>query len=470
MISLKRGRVQPAVLASLDLFPTAIMVTYNISSRLLNQRLFIHNMTTEITSHSITADCLRHFGKGELFYRTDGLQFEQRRADLRRDYLEAHPGTTPEFREAILNAAATPGMTEDEVSAAWGLLEEDTRMVFGNVTEDRLAAYAYFTGFAVGTNYTLYLKDDVVVGIREADELVPPHKYELDMRLAEESQGLYFFWDSDDGHIRGSDVDQVRIDWDTLHHHLYRIEPVAGVSAARIERLMKSKGLLRQYEIAFVRLGYDSRSAPDDIRSHIALSILPYSDLRQSRIDAMGTTSFRDNVEPRGPSAPMSLPPSSLKSTNEPKLSPPDEWLALVPKSRQQEATFSTFDDGIELLKVEWEGERLFRIDQVPLLVNGVSLYDIVEVEWQDGKVIPRFKRLVESRGHRTIRGVVTEPNSKNRIKRFAETVISDPKRYRFEKDVLALTIAESELDEITKEWLGYLPLSWIYTDTLTQQ
>lgn len=196
-------------------------------------------MNVEITSHQITSECLKHYGKDELFSRTDGLQFETRRADLRREYLDAHPGVEPDYRQAILDAAATPGMTRDEVIAAWGLLEEDTRLAFGNVTEDRLAAYAYFNGFTIGARYTLYLKDDVVVGIRETDELVPPHKYELDMRLAEESQGLYFFWDSDDGHVRGSDVDQVHIDWDTLHHHLYRIEPVAGVSTGRIERHMK---------------------------------------------------------------------------------------------------------------------------------------------------------------------------------------------------------------------------------------
>ena len=77
----------------------------------------------EISSGQVISDCLKEHGKGELFFRTDGLQFEERRARVRREYLEAHPETT--HYEAIMKAGVTPGMTRAEVIAAWGLIEED---------------------------------------------------------------------------------------------------------------------------------------------------------------------------------------------------------------------------------------------------------------------------------------------------------------------------------------------------------
>jgi hypothetical protein len=172
---------------------------------------------------------------------------------------------------------------------------------------------------------------------------------------------------------------------------------------------------------------------------------------------------------PLTPRAPIPLPPSSLMPEH-PTLLPPKGWFAYIAEGQQlQEAAFPGVDGEVELLKVEWIRERLFRVDQVPLWVNGVSLYDLVEVEWQDGDIIPRFKRVAESCGYRTIRAVVNESSRKKTIRHFAELNISDPKKYRFEKGVLAFTISESELDAIAKEWLGYLPLSWVYTDTLSQ-
>ena len=53
-------------------------------------------MDVEINSHEIISECLKQYGKGKLFFRTDGLEFEERRAESRREYLESHPGTEPE--------------------------------------------------------------------------------------------------------------------------------------------------------------------------------------------------------------------------------------------------------------------------------------------------------------------------------------------------------------------------------------
>jgi hypothetical protein len=423
-------------------------------------------MNVEANSHEIISECLKHYGKGQCFSRTDGLQFEARRAELRRAYLESHPDLEEEFRKAILAAAAIPGMTRDQVVAAWGLLEEDTRLVFGNVTEDRLSAYGYFTGFNVGACHALYLKDDVVVGIRETEELVPPHAQELDMRFAEEDQGVHFFYDGDDGQVRGSDVDQFHIDWDTLHLHLYSVELVRPSSPEKIEQHIRKKGLIREYEIAFLRLGYYSQTAPEEVRSRIALCLLPYTGLhRTATIEQEAPLTDRD-VAPRGP---IALPRSALASEETSGFQPPAEWLAHIAEHAQQQAIFPSEGGGRELLKVEWKGGRIFRVDQIPCWVNAVSLYDLVEVDWSDEEIVPLFKRVAERSGLRTIRAVVNDPKGTWLIERFADINFSDPKRYRIDKRVLALTIEEPKLDDIAKEWLSYLPVSWSYTDTLTQ-
>jgi hypothetical protein len=283
-------------------------------------------------------------------------------------------------------------MTREQLIAAWGLLEEDTRTVFGHVTDDGLSAYAYFNGFTIGASYTLYLKDDVIFGIGKTDELVAPHEQELTMRLAEETFGLFYFYEGGDDFLRGSDVDQFHIDWDTLHLHLYRIETVLPYSINTIERHIRMKGHIREYEIALLRLGYDSRrSAPAELRSRVALSILPYTGLHRSEPEAQGTPSIPmpSDAPPQVPRAAIPLPPSSLVPPEDPALVPPEKWYAYIAEGHQPEAAFPGVGRQVELLKVEWMRERLFRVDQVPLLVNGISLYDLVEVEWQDGDIIP---------------------------------------------------------------------------------
>jgi hypothetical protein len=425
-------------------------------------------MSFEVNSGRIISECLKEHGKGNLFFRADGLEFEERRELARRTYLESHPEIDPAHRQAILKAAITPGMTQNDVITAWGLFEEDTRTVFGHVTDDRRAAYAYFTGFAVGKGYALCFKDEVVMGVLETDDLVPPHEQELTMRLAEET-GLFYFYEGDDGQMRGSTADQYHMDWDTQHLRLYTVEVVPPRSLRSIESHISTRGLRREYEIALLRLGYDSRTAPDELRTRVALSILPYSGERSDVIPEEESRVPGTDPPAHVPDSPIPLPASSLEPPEDPASVPLEKWFAYIAFGHQKEVAFRCINDQVELLRVEWVRERLFSIEQVPLLVNGVSLYDLIEVEWQGGDLIPRFKRVIEKRGHRTIRAIVTDPEREASIRHFAKLNTADRKQYRYEKGVLAFTIAESELDEIATEWLGYLPLSWVYTDTLSQ-
>jgi hypothetical protein len=239
-------------------------------------------MDIDINSGEIISECRKQHGRGELFARRDGLQFEARRAEVRSSYLEAHPETDPQYREAILNAAITPGMTRDEVIAAWGLVEEDTRTSFGHVTEDRWVAFAYFTGIEIGTNYALYFRDETLIGVRETDELVPPHEREIDMRIAEES-GTFYFYDGNDGEMRGSNVDQYHMDWDTAHHHLYTIEIITRSSRHRIEAHLEANDALEEYEAELQRRGYTLANAPAEVRSQVGLRLLPYPQKSEGR-------------------------------------------------------------------------------------------------------------------------------------------------------------------------------------------
>ncbi len=118
----------------------------------------------------IISEARKGYGRGQVFYRTDGLAFEERRAAKRAAYLRDHPETSPEHRELIERGGLTPGMSHGESIAAWGLIEEDLAKVSGRTTADaNYTAYSCYRGFEVGRRYTLYLSGDEVLGIREEE-------------------------------------------------------------------------------------------------------------------------------------------------------------------------------------------------------------------------------------------------------------------------------------------------------------
>lgn len=417
-----------------------------------------------VNSNEIISECLKEHGKGELFLRADGLEFEERRTKARSKYLESHPEVEPDYREAILKAAITPGMTREQVIAAWGLFEEDTRTVFGHVAEDEHSAYAYFTGFSVHGRHALYLKDDVLLGVRQTDELIPPHERELDMRRAE-GNGLFYFYDGKDGQLRGSNVDQYKMDWDTQHLRLYVIEIVPPTSVLGIREYVRSKGLSKEYEAALLRLGYNFRTAPNEILIGVALSIIPYPRLRGGDVGEEPATAAATQL----PDIAIALPSSASLPPKDPASMPPEQWISDVAEGMRQEVTFPTMNNKVEIVRVEWMRERLFRVEEVPLRVNGVSLYDLVEGEWRDGESIPHFKRVVENYGYRTVRAIVNQPDRLDSILEFAKMNTEEPMKYRCEERILALTVRKPGLSDFQKEWFGHLPVIWNYTDTLTQ-
>ena len=115
----------------------------------------------------IIDECRKRHGRGRVFYRGDGLAFEERRAAKRAAYLQAHPETSPAYRELIERGGLTPGMSHAESIAAWGLIEADMCDATGRSTADEHHSYACYHGFDVGRPYVLYLVDNTVVGVEE---------------------------------------------------------------------------------------------------------------------------------------------------------------------------------------------------------------------------------------------------------------------------------------------------------------
>ncbi|MBC8030482.1 MAG: hypothetical protein H7Z16_10255 [Pyrinomonadaceae bacterium] len=236
------------------------------------------------TSHQIIAECRKRHGAGKHFPRTDGLQREERRDALRQRFLDANPDIGDSTRQLILQATATPGMSRAEATAAWGLLDEDTVNVFGNVTEDRTITYAYFTGFDVGGLYTLYMMDDMVAGIRETQEMIAPHERELDMKLAERYLDLFCFYDWGDGEVRGSDMDQYKNPPDILAMGMHRMEVIphylTDKGALRmVEGSMRREGIYEKYEEALRRMGTNVDQATPAQRCEAVVAANPLPDI-----------------------------------------------------------------------------------------------------------------------------------------------------------------------------------------------
>lgn len=148
---------------------------------------------------------------------------------------------------------------------------------------------------------------------------------------------------------------------------------------------------------------------------------------------------------------------------------PPAEWFPYIADVYDTKAKFPVAGGKDELLRVDWQYERLFYVEQVPLLTNVVSLGDIVEMEWNDGDIIPHFKRVVEASGQRTVRVDLATSDREQYFSDFLAALKRTHPDCRQENKLVTFAIEDRELDEDTREWLAYLHVSWVYTDTLSQ-
>ena len=229
-------------------------------------------------SYKIIAECRKRHGLGKLFFRADGLQHEERRAALRERFLEANPHIVVDHRAAILKAAVTPGMTRGEATAAWGLLDEDTQNAYGHVTEESQTAYAYFTGFSVGAPYALYMRDEIVAGVLETEELIAPHERETDMKLADRYLDLFCYYEGRDNGLYGTDMDLHKNPPDILAMQMHRTELIPRFyedeqEMKKLEWRLVGHGVYNDYLEALRLMGTDIDHATLEQRCEAAIAV-----------------------------------------------------------------------------------------------------------------------------------------------------------------------------------------------------
>lgn len=122
---------------------------------------------------------------------------------------------------------------------------------------------------------------------------------------------------------------------------------------------------------------------------------------------------------------------------------PPDEWWADSYAKGNVRVNFYDMHGRVESIAATWSEDGVFEFElaETPLLVNGVSIGDVVEVEWRPGEVTPYFVRVKEKSPYRTVRVEISRPEANNpRLKEFVRRYTSGP---RIEGEVLAFSVFE---------------------------
>lgn len=158
-----------------------------------------------------------------------------------------------------------------------------------------------------------------------------------------------------------------------------------------------------------------------------------------------------------------------------PEKFPPEEWFAAVAEGRQQRVAFRDVNGDTEFVRAEWVEENRFELQESPLLVDGVAVWDVVEVEWREGSVEPHFLRRVpeESWGCRPIRTRVSAKEVKKFLEYCDRANIPSFERPRYERGIFVTAIRPEAIEyyrEMDRDALYLLPGEWFFTDTGTQK
>jgi hypothetical protein len=126
-----------------------------------------------------------------------------------------------------------------------------------------------------------------------------------------------------------------------------------------------------------------------------------------------------------------------------PEKFPPEEWFAAVAEGRPQRVVFRDINGDTEFVHAEWSEENVFEVKQTPLLVDGVAIWDFIEVEWMEGGIEPHFlRRLPEySWGCRAIRTRVSPKEVKKFLRTCKELKIGSFKGPRYERGIFVTAI-----------------------------
>ena len=233
-----------------------------------------------LTRDAVISECLKFHGWGVRFARTDGLEQEESRREVRGTHL-AENRVRPEQREAVLRAEVTPGMRKAEVTAAWGLTHEDAREVYGHVAAVGPTTYAYFTGFDVGRRHALCLIGETVVGVKLCEEVLIRRDRELEMEVARHYHAYVQFFETREGELGGRTMDfndPDDFDMDLWLHGAYGegTFPPYSTDPSAVEQLeweIMSKNLFDRYVAALARLGKDLSTATPAERCRAAIEV-----------------------------------------------------------------------------------------------------------------------------------------------------------------------------------------------------
>lgn len=129
---------------------------------------------------------------------------------------------------------------------------------------------------------------------------------------------------------------------------------------------------------------------------------------------------------------------------------PPDEWWVKSYAKGDICVHFYNIYGKVEAITATWIEDNIFALGATPLLVKGVSIEDVVDVEWRRGDVVPYFVRVKEKSPYRTVRVELSRSEANNpRLKEFLRRHTSEP---RIEGGVLAFSVYENA-SEVTA-WL----------------
>jgi hypothetical protein len=133
---------------------------------------------------------------------------------------------------------------------------------------------------------------------------------------------------------------------------------------------------------------------------------------------------------------------------------PPDEWFIESYAKDDVRVNFYDIYGKVEPIPAFWREGNIFWLDETPLRVNGVSIEDVVEVEWRENEITPYFVRIREKSNFRTFRAQLSSKDATD--KRLVEFLKTNTYSYRIDRNVLAFSVYRDAGDPVMEviEWL----------------
>jgi hypothetical protein len=230
--------------------------------------------------------------------------------------------------------------------------------------------------------------------------------------------------------------------------------------ALRVEKLIQKQGLSDEYIRALIVEGGDLATATTEQRCRAALmvpyvkpSLSPLADTRR------WPTQTPQQVTEQESSEKSAEPPEVVPAA--PQL--PDDWWLTYYIDEHVPIVFYDGAGKVETVEATWAKDNIFRIEQTPLRVDGVSLWDCVEVRWEAGDLTPIFVRVKEKSGYRTIRADVQGLGKKDKA-HVEESLLGRVADYRLGEDDLVLTYDYNSPDAIVDLLNGW-NIPWEFAD-----